>query len=49
MPCYECQPGTRDRSDENEGSSAHDQQAFCPIQFFCTDGALMAALSLSGL
>src|ERR1700722_13325250 len=39
MPCYECQPGTRDRSDENEGSSTHDQQAFCHIQFFCTDGA----------
>ena len=24
----ECQPNTRDRSRENEGSSGHDRQAF---------------------
>ena len=45
----ECQPDTRDRSHENEGSSAHHQQAFVIFTSFAPNCAPMAALSLSGL
>ena len=34
MRCNECQPDTRDRSHENEGSSAHHQQAFVILTSF---------------